>query len=116
MKFGKIAALPLLAWFPLFAELPYGLRPEIDIPAAAGIVALKYHANSRLAETRARPLDLGGLSKEDLPGFDRWAVGFYSEDLSAFSSVLAATILAVPAAVNTLDTYRGRQAWHGFIT
>jgi hypothetical protein len=93
------------------SALPYSLRPELDIPLAAGIMAMKYHSDGRLANARARPLDLGSLDKRDLPAFDRWAVGLHSEALSSLSSVVAGAGLLVPLAVNAHDILAGEQKW-----
>jgi hypothetical protein len=109
------AGILLLTALPVdsAAQQPYGLSPALDLPLAAGILSMKYHSGSLLAETRARPIDYGNLSPGDLPAFDRWAVGLHSPRLSGFSSVLAGMELLVPLSVNAWDTYTGRQAWHG---
>src|SRR5689334_8455548 len=110
----KLMAL-LLVIPGLAAALPYSLKPELDIPLAAGLLALKYHSDTRLSDTRSHPLDLGGLRRGDLPFYDRWAVGFYSPSLSAYSSVVAGAGLLIPLAVNARGIYSGEQKWSGLL-
>lgn len=111
--------LPLILFFACLsrpsAELPYGLRAELDLPMTIGFFALRHHAGALLAETRSEPRDLQALDRRDIPPLDRWAIGFYSPSLSAMSSVVAGAGLLLPAAVNAWDTYRGAQAWQGIL-
>lgn len=97
----------------LVSAQSYSLRKDLDIPLVAGLLAMKYHSSSLLEETREVPLVLSGLHRQNVPGFDRWAIGFYSPRLSSLSSTVAGAALALPVAVNLWDTYQGRQAWYG---
>lgn len=97
------------------SELPYSLRPGLDLPLIGGILAMKYHAGSLLGETRKVPLNLDAVDASSVPAFDRWAIGFHNPMLSAMSSGLAWSQFAIPLAVNAWDTYKGRQRWHGVL-
>ncbi|MDB5048473.1 MAG: phosphoesterase PA-phosphatase [Fibrobacteres bacterium] len=99
----------------LHAAQPYGLRPEIDLPAAAGLLAMQYHSGALLADTREDHMNRSTLDRNEIPAFDRWAIGFYSPRLSALSSVVAGAEFLVPAAVNLWDTYHGLQPWQGML-
>ncbi|MDB5103702.1 MAG: phosphoesterase PA-phosphatase [Fibrobacteres bacterium] len=99
----------------LHAAQPYSLSKEIDLPMGAGLLAMKYNSGIMLAQTRAMPRDLSSLHRSQIPAMDRWAIGFYSPQLSALSSVVAGVEFLVPAAVNLMDTYHGEQPWQGAI-
>src|SRR3954469_6660668 len=69
--------------------LPYGLDPTLDLPITAGLLAMQYPSGALLQDMRERPRDIAALNPNDIPSFDRWAIGFYSPRLSAMSSVVA---------------------------
>ena len=93
------------------ADLPYGFRAELDLPMTAGFFAMKKHSAALLAETRSDHRSLEGIERDDIPPFDRWAIGFYSPKISALSSVVAGAGLLLPVAANAWGTYHGHQAW-----
>ncbi|MDB5050459.1 MAG: phosphoesterase PA-phosphatase [Fibrobacteres bacterium] len=95
---------------------PYSLHLGLDLPLAAGILAMNVHSGALLKNERKEPLDLQALHAGDIPGFDRWAIGFNSPTLSALSSGLAWSQFLIPVAVNAWDTYRGQQPWYGALT
>ncbi len=82
---------------------------------AAGLLAMKYNSGTLLAETRENALNPSALNRNDIPAIDRWAIGFYSPQLSSLSSVVAGVEFLMPAAVNLWDTYHGRQPWQGIL-
>jgi hypothetical protein len=109
-----VLLLPCLAG--LVDAQPYSLRGELDIPILIGALAMKQHSGNLLGQTRENRVDPATLDRQDVPAFDRWSIGFYSPQLSAFSSVVSAGILMIPISVNVWDTRQGRQAWHGALT
>lgn len=114
---GRPFALLLGLMLPVLSPAqPYSLRADLDIPMIAGLWVLKRHSSLTLAETRENGLDVQALDRRDVPVFDRWVIGQYSPGLSAFSSVVAWSQLALPVAVNLWDTHHGKQPWYGILT
>ena len=113
----KKIVFPLVALcLPLVCDAqPYSFHKELDLPFIGVLAAMQYTSGATLAETRQTPLNLDGLHRQDIPAFDRWAIGFYSPKLSSMSSVIGTAELAIPVAVNAWDTYTGSQAWYGVL-
>jgi membrane-associated phospholipid phosphatase len=112
------AVLPLLLLsFAGAADLPpYGLDPYVDIPLIGAGLGLQYHSGMALRETRATPIDLASLDRDDLHPMDRWAAGFYSPFLSSTSGAIAFGNFLAPFALGGLELYRGQAGWGGMIT
>ena len=102
-----LAVLPACGARPL----PYGLSPAVDIPLAMGLYAMKTNSEALLAGTRAAHPWNPSLNKASLPFYDRWAVGYYSPGLSAFSGVVAGAVLAAPIAADLADVWSGTVSW-----
>lgn len=60
--------------------------------------------------------DSSQLHREDLPFFDRWAAGNYSNAASLASDALVVPICALPAALTGLEALRGHAGWNDFTT
>ncbi|HKP98080.1 MAG TPA: phosphatase PAP2 family protein [Fibrobacteria bacterium] len=105
-----------LATPPAFAPQPYGFNALLDIPLAGGLLAMKFHSGSLLKQTRNDLMDPAALDSRDVPGYDRWAIGFHSSTLSAVSSGLAWSQFLFPMALDAWDVHQGRQPWHGALT
>src|SRR5205823_1177963 len=111
----SICALLASGFSLLNAAQPYALRPELDLPLAAGLVGMKYNSGAMLTKMRESPRDISALNRNQIPAYDRWAIGFYSPKLSAMSSVVAGSELLIPAAVNLWDTFHGYTPWQGML-
>ncbi|MDB5047172.1 MAG: phosphoesterase PA-phosphatase related protein [Fibrobacteres bacterium] len=100
----------------LFArEDRYQFDPAWDYPILG--VGLTAAGTGFLMERRiaSRPFDPSGLRREDIPAYDRWALGFYSKPLSGISDALILADGLAPLALTGFDLHRRqesiREAW-----
>lgn len=106
-----VSAFAPKAAFATKAPLPYGLSPLVDVPVAFGLYAMKSNSDALLADTRTDHPWSPSLNKASIPFYDRWAIGNYSPQLSALSSVVAGAELAVPALADLADGWNGTASW-----
>jgi membrane-associated phospholipid phosphatase len=108
-------AVAFLCGIPRAAENRYRFDPAWDYPALG--VGLAAAGSGFLLERRvaSRPFDPYGYRREDIPAYDRWAIGYYSKPLSDVSDVLIVVDGLAPLALTALDFHRGqaspREAW-----
>ncbi|RAK66689.1 phosphatase PAP2 family protein [Hymenobacter edaphi] len=92
------------------APSPYRTRFAVDFPitlalgAGAGTGLYLIQQKSGLSET-----ELAALDKNDIPKFDRWAAGKYSDNAQLASDLLCyPTLLIAPGLLALNDNVRGR--------
>ncbi len=111
--------LLLMARFPHAGELPYRLEPKWDYPfLGAGLLA----AGLVIADERSlsgHSIDPSAFNRGDIPGYDRWVIGYYSPRLSLASDVLIVAEGLTPLALTGLDYHnqdeKAMEVWRDLV-
>jgi membrane-associated phospholipid phosphatase len=81
--------------------------------AAAGLLT---SAGALIRYNDMPSADPSQLHRADLPVFDRWAAGNYSNGAALASDLLVLPLCALPAALTGLEALRGKAGWNTFAT
>lgn len=78
-------------------ERPYFLNYPVDLPIMIGGTAWTLYAFKPVySKDKSSEADILALDKDNLPGIDRWATRYYSEDADAHSNYLFYGSIPVP--------------------
>lgn len=92
------------------ADSPYHTRFAVDGPITLGLGAVSAFGLYRVQQKSGlSDVELANLKKSDVPRFDRWAAGNYSESAQLASDLLCyPTLLIAPGLLALSDKVRGR--------
>ena len=92
------------------AESPYHTRFAVDGPVILGLGAASAFGLYRVQQKSGlSDAELANLKKSDVPSFDRWSAGYYSESAQTASDLLCyPTLLIAPGLLALNDNVRSR--------
>jgi hypothetical protein len=92
------------------ADSPYHTRFAVDGPIILGLGAVSGFGLYRVQQKSGlSDAELAQLKKSDVPGFDRWSAGYYSESAQTASDFLCyPTLVIAPGLLALNDQVRGR--------